>query len=47
MLEKAGYSVLWVFPYRSILNPIEMACASLECLYKKAIKSCGLNLRGM
>ena len=34
MVEKADYSVLWVSSYRSILNPIEMACASLECLYK-------------
>ena len=34
MVEKAAYSVLQFSPYRCILNPIEMACASLECLYK-------------
>ena len=34
MSEKVGYSVLRLSPYRFILNPIEMASASLECLYK-------------
>ena len=34
MAEKAAYSVLRLFPYRCILNPIEMARASLEYLYK-------------
>ena len=34
MVEKAAYSVLQLSPYRCILNPIEMARASLECLYK-------------
>ena len=34
MSEKVGYSVLRLSPYRFILNPIEMACASLERLYK-------------
>ena len=34
MSGKVGCSVLRFSPYRFILNPIEMACASLECLYK-------------
>ena len=34
MAEKAGYSVLRLSPYRCILNPMEMAHVSLECLYK-------------
>ena len=34
MVEKAAYSVLQLSPNRCILNPIEMALASLECLYK-------------
>ena len=34
VVEKAAYSVLQLSPYRCILNPIEMARASLECLYK-------------
>ena len=42
MSEKVGYFVLRLSPYRFILIPIEMACASLECLYKYVIKICGL-----
>ena len=34
MSEKVGCFVLGLPPYRFTLNPIEMACASLECLYK-------------
>ena len=34
MSEKSGYSVLRLSPYRFILNPVEIACASLEFLYK-------------
>ena len=33
LVEKAAYSVLELSPYHCILNPIEMARASLECLY--------------
>ena len=43
MTEKAGCSLLQLCPYRCILNPFEMARASLEFLYKLAIKSRGLN----
>lgn len=32
--EKADYSVLRLSPLCCILNPIEMAGASLECLHK-------------
>ena len=34
MVEKAAYSVLQLSLYPCILNPIEVARASLECLYK-------------
>ena len=34
MAEKASYSVLRLSPYRCILNPIEMARASLKFRYK-------------
>ena len=43
MTEKAGCSVLRLSPYRCILNPLELARASLEFLYKSAIKICRLN----
>ena len=34
MSEKVGYSALRLSPCRFLLNSIDMACASLECLYK-------------
>ena len=34
MAEKAGYSILRLPLYRSLLNPIEMARALFVCLYK-------------
>ena len=43
MTEKAGCSLLRLCPYRCILNPLDMERASLEFLYKLAIKSRGRN----
>ena len=43
MTEKDDCSLLRLCPYRCISNPLEMARASLEFLYKLAIKSRGLN----